>query len=79
MAEKLDAILEEFTLTLLGVEFIVTQQCQHLAYVFLVFIHIATVDENVIEEHQHELVQEGLEDRVHQMHERCRCIRQAER
>ena len=53
--------LEELALALLGVQLLLSQQLQHLAHVPLVLLQRLAVDEDVVEEHEHELVEVAAE------------------
>ncbi len=79
VTEEFDLITKQLALALLRVQLLVTEDLHYLAHVFDVLGQGSTVDENIIEEDDHELVEVIAERLMHEMHERRRCIREAER
>ena len=59
MAQELDFFLEELALALFGVELPLPQHVQHTANVARVFLQRSAVDEDIIEEDESEVIQEG--------------------
>ena len=78
VTEELDLMLEELALGLLGVEFLLAEDVQHLANMVFVLVESLAEDENVVEEHEDELVEEWTEGLMHQVHERGGGVGQAE-
>ena len=79
MTEERDAALKELTLAELGVQLVLSQDLQHLAHVLRVFVARLAEHEDVIEEHDHKLVEQRAEQILHQVHERGRRIGETER
>ena len=78
MTEELYLRCEQFTLTLLRIQLLCAEYVHHRSYVFLMIGECLTVDENIIEEHDHEIVEVCTEGLMHEMHECRRCVRQPE-
>ena len=57
VTEELDLRLEEFALTALGVQLLLTQASQYLAYVSDVLLECSAEDENIIQEHEYASVE----------------------
>ena len=51
---------------------------QYLSKVLFMFLLIARVDQYIIKEHYHELIQEGTKYPIHEAHKHSRGIRQTE-
>ena len=77
MAEELHLAPEELALGDLGVQLVGRQPLQHALDVPLVLLQRAAVDEDVVEEDEHELVQLLAEGVLHERHEGRRRVGQA--
>ena len=78
VTKELDFVLEEFTLGLLGVEFLLAEDAEDLANVVLVLFECLAEDEDVVEEHEDELVEERAKGLMHEVHERGGSVGEAE-
>src|ERR1700712_6034128 len=79
VSEEADFLLHEFTLRELAVQTILTKDLQNLAEVLKMFIRCLAVDQDVIEEDDHEVIEVRSEHLLHQVHERCRSVCQTKR
>ena len=79
VAEELNLRAEEVALAELAVEFPLAHAQHDLAQMLLVLLQRPAVDEDVVEEDQHELVELLAEGGLHQRHELGRRVRQPHR
>jgi len=77
VTEKLNLLSEENTLAQLAIQLLLSESLQHHAQMSLVFLHGATVHEDIIQEDEHELVELLPESVLHERHELGRCVGQA--
>ena len=75
--EELNLPLAQCTFAGLGVQPLLTQTSQHLSDMLLVLLCCVAVHDDVIQEHQDELVEEVAERVVHQLHEHTGGVAQA--
>src|SRR5436853_5411441 len=79
MSQELDLRQPKLTLQELGVEPMFPKCLKSGPQVPLVVSLGSRIDEYVVHEDYDELVQVVVEDPIHQVHEGCWCVRQAER
>jgi Zn ribbon nucleic-acid-binding protein len=66
----------EFALAKLEIKLVRSQPLKYNSGVFFMFFHCLRIYNNVFNEYHDKLVQLWHEDRVHEVHEVCRCIHQ---
>jgi hypothetical protein len=69
----------ELALAKLGVKLILSQTLKYNLEMFIMFFHTLQMHKNVMNENHDKHVQLRYEDRVHEVHEVCRRIRQTKR
>ena len=79
VTEELHLLAEEAAFAQLGEQLLLPQPLQHHPQMLLVLLQRAAVDQNVVQEHQHELVELAAEGVLHERHELGRRVRQAHR
>jgi hypothetical protein len=68
----------EFTLTEFCIQLMFTQSREDYTQMFSMVFLIFRIYQDVINKYHHELVQFGHKHRIHQVHEVCGCVGQAE-
>ncbi|CAA0811046.1 Unknown protein, partial [Striga hermonthica] len=61
------------------IQLLAAKSLQHNPQMLLVLIDISGIDQDVVDEHNNELVQEGVKDPIHKVHENGRGIAESER
>src|SRR4051812_41108447 len=74
MSEKSNFIQPEFTLTELGIQFVLPKLLNYQTQMLFMFFFALGVDQNVIDEYDNKLVKEFHEHLVHHIHEIGWCI-----
>jgi hypothetical protein len=68
MSQERDLLQPEHTLSKLCIQLVLSEFLQNQMKLFYIFLFILGVDENVIYEHYHELIQILHKHFVHQLH-----------
>ncbi|EOX94184.1 Uncharacterized protein TCM_003614 [Theobroma cacao] len=79
MSQENHFLQPEFTFRELGIELSLAQSLQHDAQMGSMFIIILRINQDVIDEYYHKLIQVWMEHPVHKIHKNCRGISQTKR
>jgi hypothetical protein len=74
MAKKSYLVQSRRTLGKLSVKLVSSKPLQSLPQMLLMVFLTLRVNQNVVDENHHELIQVFVKDPIHLVHENCRCI-----
>ncbi|MFS7981234.1 hypothetical protein Hanom_Chr10g00948541 [Helianthus anomalus] len=79
MSKKLDFTKPELTLRKFGIELFLMKQFQNTMEMLLMISLVLGINENVINEDNDKIVQIGLANAIHEVHECGRCVSKTKR
>jgi hypothetical protein len=74
MTQKYDGIKPEFTFRKFGIQMVISQMLKNNMKMFSMIFKIFRLDQNIIDKNHDEFIEFWHKDRVHEIHEICRCI-----
>ncbi|WZZ35469.1 hypothetical protein YC2023_018870 [Brassica napus] len=77
MAQKSNLPLPKATLTQLGKQLVFLKLIQHNPQILSMLFFTPRINQNVVDENDHTLIQVLPKHIIHKLHERCRCVRQS--
>ncbi|CAA0834321.1 Unknown protein, partial [Striga hermonthica] len=79
VAKECHTVQPELALRELSIQLLAAKSLQHNPQMLLVLIDVPGIDQNVVDEHNDELVLERMKDPIHKVHENGRGIVESER
>jgi hypothetical protein len=79
MSQELNSIQPKFALAELSVQLVLSQPIRDGADMLRMLFFILGIYQNVVDEDHYKLIQLRHKDRIHEIHEKCRSIYDAER
>jgi uncharacterized protein YeaC (DUF1315 family) len=74
MTHKFDGIKLKFTFREFGIQMVISQTLKNNMKMSSMIIKIFRIDQNIVDKNHDEFIEFRHEDRVHEIHEICRCI-----
>jgi hypothetical protein len=74
MTQKFDGVKPEFTFREFGIQMVISQTLKNNMKMFSMIFESFGIDQNIIDKNHDEFIEFRHEDRVHEIHEVCRCI-----
>jgi hypothetical protein len=74
MAQKFDGIKPEFTFREFGIQTVISQTLKNNMKMFSVIFKIFEINQKIVNKNHNEFIEFRHEDRIHEIHEICRCI-----
>jgi hypothetical protein len=74
MTQKFDGIKPKFTFREFGIQMVISQTLKNNMEMSSMIFKIFRIDQDIIDKNHYEFIEFRHEDRVHKIHEICRCI-----
>jgi hypothetical protein len=74
MTQEFYGIKPEFTFREFGIQMVISQTLQNNMKLFSMIFKVFGIDQNIVDKNNDEFIEFRHEDRVHEIHEICRCI-----